>query len=1351
MQRNLGAAESGGYDVRDTADAVTVASAPEDAVAAVGAGLVGPAQPVLLAGAPGWDRTADVIGDAWRRRERSFSRILEAESNVMTADEPRHGRRVVADYPGPPGAEPVVAAYRGVAGVTASSSRGWVEILGSVQAEAAPDAVLDGDTSTSWRPAPYVGPEGEWVRVDLARAQPVGRVELLQPVERADLELVTEWRVSAGGVTRTVETDETTGRAVADLDGVRARSVRVEVAATPHAESGIGLAEVWIEGVHPERTLVLPEVPQAGTPDVVLGARPETRACITTLLGPDCAAARRRGSEEAAGIDRTFTVGAAGRWGVRGLAVARATPSTTELLLPFGGPQVRATSVLSDDPAVGPRMAHDGDDTTIWLADGRDPAPTLTIDLGRQRVLRGLDVTPPAGFGAMPDRAVVEADGRRREVDLAGSGSFEPLRARLLTVTFLRDAPDARPTGIAELRLRGGRLTTPFDGAAQAGTPCGFGPPLVVDGRRYQTRVRGDAGSVVSAGQLALRVCGSRAERRLRLAPGVHRVRLLSTPQFQPVGLTLLGLDGDHTRVVERSRSLRLLDADATRVRLDLGPGEEAVLSTPHNHNAGWVATVDGRELEPVTVDGWAQGWLVPADAAGEVELRFTPQRSYLVGLVGGLLLLAGVLLWALWLLVRGRRRGAPPDDRPDPAPPPTVQRADGGRRTVATTAALAAAAAGGRLAGRRAARGGGRGGRGRPGPPAGPRPGTGGRRPPGRPRPLGRGADPCRHTAVGHRRPGDRHGVRARGGRSTPRRPGRHHRRVVVTGRGDDLRDLGWSALVAAVVLGPLFLGPGFWLVGDMVFVPEQPWKAAWLGLDPALPRAVPMDALVSLATQVVPGTWVQRALLLAGLLLGGLGVGRLTRPLPLVARAAAITLLLWNPWVHERLLIGQWAILLGYLALPWVALAARRLREDPRSGWAPAAIACTAAAVCSPSSGVMAAATLAVLGLGRDRSGWWRACGVVLLANLPWLVPSMTATTVRVSADGVFAGFAARAESGAGLLPSLLSLGGIWKTSILPPERTSTPVVLLACLLTLAAVAGLRRATRDHRGELPRLVLLGAGALLVAAAPAVPGAADALETLAARLPGLALLRDSHRFLAPLGVALAVGLAGSVTVVRERVRPGREALWGVAGLLVLAPALLLPSLAWGAAGELQRSSYPAEWDTVAAILEDQRGSGPSGSMVVLPWQGSYRGFDWNHHRAVLDPAPRFFPGTVLTDDRLLLDDVVVPAEDPRAEDVRRALAAADPGEQMRAVGVRWVLVQHGMSVVDPPAGLVRHDGEGLTLVDLAPDGEPVVDPPVAEMWRVVCVSAGHLAGMALPLAAFLWRIRSGRDARHIS
>ena len=119
------------------------------------------------------------------------------------------------------------------------------------------------------------------------------------------------------------------------------------------------------------------------------------------------------------------------------------------------------------------------------------------------------------------------------------------------------------------------------------------------------------------------------------------------------------------------------------------------------------------------------------------------------------------------------------------------------------------------------------------------------------------------------------------------------------------------WPAVVTTlavtgIVLGPLFTGSGIALRGDMVFVPDQPYKAAWLGLDGSVPRAVPMDALVSLLDEVVPGAVLQRLLLMAALVAGGLGIARLTGRLRAPAQVGAVGCG-W-PWRQRSWSAGRW-----------------------------------------------------------------------------------------------------------------------------------------------------------------------------------------------------------------------------------------------------------------------------------------------------------------------------------------------------------------------------------------------------------------------------------------------------------
>ncbi|MET0524776.1 MAG: alpha-(1-_3)-arabinofuranosyltransferase family protein [Nocardioides sp.] len=674
------------FDVRDVDDAVTVASSVEDAIVAVGAGRVGDDQPMVVRGDTEWREPVDIQGDQFRRRERAFGRVHQAESNVMAADDEYRGGRVVPNYPGPPGAEHVVAHYSDIAGVTASGSAGFTDIIGPVRPELAPWSALDGDRQTFWRPAPFAKPADQWIEIDLGAERTLHEVTLVEPRAPLGLQPVEEWRIVAGGEQVDVEADQDTGETVVDLDGIRADTLRIEVLAVGDEDAQVGLAEVLIDGVTPSRTLVVPPNRLADRPDYVFGAVPEARACVTTLLGPDCDLSRQRASEEATGIDRTFVVPHTRIWKAFGLAIARSRPGTLELLRPQPGVQVTGSSWLAEDPTVSPRMVHDRDPATSWIADPRDPEPLLTVELPERRRLHRIDVTPPADIADVPTRAVIEANGEERVVDLEGDGRFEPLEARNFTITFSRPGDDVFTLGIGDLQLRSARLKVPLNGAGRTGAICGFGPPLVVDGIEVPTRVEGRIGAVAAAGQLAVRPCGP----RIRLAAGQHRLELRSTEQFQPVALTLAAV-GPHPSV-SRSRLLRVVDSEDTRHVLDVGPGQEAILSMPQNFNEGWTARVDGDELEPIQVDGWAQGWVLPEDTSGEVVLDFQPQRGYLVTLVAGLVLLGLVLLWAAWLALRHRLT--------EPVVPesPTPHRGTSRRMAVAgrCLAVLAAYAVGG-------------------------------------------------------------------------------------------------------------------------------------------------------------------------------------------------------------------------------------------------------------------------------------------------------------------------------------------------------------------------------------------------------------------------------------------------------------------------------------------------------------------------------------------------------------------------------------------------------------------------------------------------------------------------------
>lgn len=658
-----GVRDDGEFSATALEDVVTVAGTSSDVIQAVGRGLIGDAT-AIVQGDDGWSEPADIVGDSFRDVERDFGRVHDSESHVRSADEPSHTERAVTDYPGSPESRRVQAVYDSLRYVDASSAQSFPESIGPVRPENAPYAAFDGDLRTVWRSSYYAEPVGQWVEAVTKEVRTWGRVTIVTPVWDRDRPQVAAWRVRAGDVERRVEVDPFTGRSTVDLDG--ARSDRLRITADEMAEGSEGgpvsIAEVSGAGLPSGRTLVIPDYELSAHPTFLFSAAPEVRACIPTLLGPDCDSYRARPSDESRGIDRTVTVPVGGRWNLTGVATARTTPGAMQLLDPIWGEVImRGSSTFKDDPGVSARFAYDGDPNTSWIADPRDPEPTLTVDFSERRRIDSISVARPASPGVAPEYAELRAGKQVRRVKLGQFGTFEPLTTRRLKITFSNSTRYGAPIGVGDLALTPGDVRVPFDGAADSGSVCGYGPLLEVDGRRYATRATGPLGNIASGGPLTIVPCDG----PIRMGQGTHRVRLRATEQFGPVSATLTPVVGGvETEDDPRTRSLDVLEEEDSRQVLDLGPGPAAVLATGRNVNAGWVARLDGEELPVQRVDGWAQGWIVPAGEGGRVELVYAAERSYVALLLGGLIVMGAFLVLALVLLVTTRLR---PGRQPGP------------------------------------------------------------------------------------------------------------------------------------------------------------------------------------------------------------------------------------------------------------------------------------------------------------------------------------------------------------------------------------------------------------------------------------------------------------------------------------------------------------------------------------------------------------------------------------------------------------------------------------------------------------------------------------------------------------
>ncbi|MFI6797985.1 hypothetical protein [Streptosporangium canum] len=524
---------------------------------------------------------------------------------------------------------------------------------------------------------------------------------------------------------------------------------------------------------------------------------------------------------------------------------------------------------------------------------------------------------------------------------------------------------------------------------------------------------------------------------------------------------------------------------------------------------------------------------------------------------------------------------------------------------------------------------------------------------------------------------------------------------------------------LLALLALGPA-LGPGFVLRYDMVFVPDPPLTLPGEGF----PRAVPSDLVVALLSRIAPDQMVQKAVLIGIFVLAASGAAALVPSRRLGPRLAAAAFYAWNAYLAQRLLLGQWALLLGVAGLPWAVRAVvlgGRLRLAV--ALLPAAVGGFQAMLVSALAVLATAATAPVpaarpsgtpdtggspgravpLHAPRGRAvpvralpAWAvRARRVVEAAlvlgvlSLPWLVPALLSRAVTDPA-GVEA-FAARADGPLGTVGSLLSLGGIWNANAVVPGQESWWSAIVRLALAAVAVWGFARLRapqavpyRAGAGEAPSrgagpgkvppyragVAVAAGGGLAVALAGAfAPGA---LGGLIAWWPGFGPLRDGQLYLAPFVLLQAVGLASVVARWHSR---------AVVAVAAAVPVLVLPTFALGAFGRLSAVDYPDEWRRVQAIVNADPAPG---ALLSLPW-GAHRAFAWNGRRVVLDPATKMFRRRVLWNDALLVGlpgggRLRVASEDPAVAAAEAALRAGPGGRAaaLAGLGVRYVLAQAG-------------------------------------------------------------------------
>ncbi len=316
-----------------------------------------------------------------------------------------------------------------------------------------------------------------------------------------------------------------------------------------------------------------------------------------------------------------------------------------------------------------------------WIAAG--PAATLRLQWTGRRSIDEIQLTAATtGIAAEPTRVLITSPDGTRDVPVPQDGilRFPALVTDRLDVSF----PGVMPTtaynpllGRAQqLPVGIGALTIPALAGLNAGVPaastpfrlaCGQGPPVTLDGHVYPTAVSGIVGELINLTPLSLRLCtpGSAltltAGRHWLTSPGTGVALAVTSLSLTDAG----GAPPTATGAPAASRSLRIGSWGTEYRTATIGPGALAYLEVHQAANPGWTATLNGKPLTAVTLDGWQQAFIVPRGAGGAVVMSFSPVTGYHWLLLGSVLAVCALIAAAAWPWRRPRRRPAAESPRP--------------------------------------------------------------------------------------------------------------------------------------------------------------------------------------------------------------------------------------------------------------------------------------------------------------------------------------------------------------------------------------------------------------------------------------------------------------------------------------------------------------------------------------------------------------------------------------------------------------------------------------------------------------------------------------------------------------
>ena len=612
------------------------------------------------------------VTDGNQRHAVSFGRIYDTDSYLLGP-----GQRPGGSTPGVPLDYDVVSG-RGTQ--TVSAPIGAVSVsatsVGSTslynQPSEGPNSAFDADPTTAWVATADDDSVGQSVSITFDHKIPLSSIAITplnDTSTRPSISRVT-LTTDAGVVHRTIPVRDTPVNVTVARGSTRHLTITISAVRPPSKKSflgplGAGITNVAIPGISFHPAMELP------TDELTSFSGADRRAVMVDIdapvTNPNLDFIDPTNHLEP--IPRKVVLPRAIAATISGNAVPTPGPALDNLISTVATPsdqslQISASSWLGSLPRFRPENLVQ-QSSSPWIAGIGDPDPTLTLNWNDPRSVGSISLGLTSK-GARPTEVVVSSPFGARRVRVPRHGgviTFAPMTTNTLTVRFIgvtkqisavpiNAIPLELPVGLHSISVPAleASVPKPAPSATALTVPCGFGPTVTIDGRTVSTSVTGTLGDLINLAPMSIHSCAGAG---LDLAAGLHVISFPSGSPFLITGLLAESAGAGPQPDAGDLRTARVLTWNPERRTLALDAGPATYIQVAQNFTRGWVATLNGRSLTPVRLDGWEQGWIVPAGAAGTMTMTFAPDHSFRLALLLGALLL---VLLAVLALAGGNR-----------------------------------------------------------------------------------------------------------------------------------------------------------------------------------------------------------------------------------------------------------------------------------------------------------------------------------------------------------------------------------------------------------------------------------------------------------------------------------------------------------------------------------------------------------------------------------------------------------------------------------------------------------------------------------------------------------------------